>query len=163
MEVDQNISRERSSVMDDEIFTNSPRRQVCIQISVLARTLRAYFDRRIAGLNVTRSQWDMIAAVSRSPGATQRSIADRMEMSEASAGRLIDRLCADGLLERHERADDRRARAVYLAEPALPLVRNAGAMIAAYEKTLFEGFTDAEIEQLLGYIQRINVNTTRRG
>lgn len=163
MEVDQNISRERSSVMDDEIFTNSPRRQVCIQISVLARTLRSYFDRRIAGLNVTRSQWDMIAAVSRAPGATQRSIADRMEMSEASAGRLIDRLCADGLLERHERADDRRARAVYLAEPALPLVRNAGAMIAAYEKTLFEGFTDGEIEQLLGFIQRINVNTTRRG
>ncbi|GGY96411.1 MarR family winged helix-turn-helix transcriptional regulator [Novosphingobium colocasiae] len=160
---EQTATRERSSIVDDEIFINTPRRQVCIQITVLARTLRGYFDRRIAGLNVTRSQWNMISAVSKEPGSTQRTIADRLEMSEASAGRLIDRLCADGLLERHERADDRRARAVYLAEPALPLVRSAGAMIANYEATVFEGFEDAEIEQLLGYIQRINVNTSRKG
>ena len=69
------------------------------------------FDREVAGLHVTRSQWTMIAVVARSPGATQRTIAEALEMSEASAGRLIDRLCADGLLERHERYDDRRARA----------------------------------------------------
>lgn len=159
---DKTQTRDRTSIVEDEILTNTPRRQVCIQITVLARTLRSYFDKRIAGLNVTRSQWNMISVVSKEPGATQRTIADRLEMSEASAGRLIDRLCAEGLLERHERADDRRARAVFLAEPALPLVRSAGAMITNYEATLFEGFDDAEIEQLLSYIRRINLNTSRR-
>jgi MarR family transcriptional regulator for hemolysin len=84
--------------------------------------MRNNFDRVLAEKNITRSQWGLIAVVARRPGATQRTIAEVLEMSEASAGRLIDRLCADGLLERRERDDDRRARAVYITAAAEPLL-----------------------------------------
>ena len=97
-------------------------RDIGIRLSVLARLLRNSFDRQVSNLNVTRSQWAMIVVVARNPGATQRVIAEALEMSEASAGRLIDRLCSDGLLERQERYDDRRARAVYLTKAAEPLL-----------------------------------------
>ena len=74
------------------------KRSIVLRMTVLARLLRSRFDRQVSSLNVTRSQWSMIAVVARKPGATQRMIAEMLEMSEASAGRLIDRLCADGLL-----------------------------------------------------------------
>lgn len=82
------------------------RRHIGLRFTIIARLLRNNFDRQVVNLNVTRSQWAMIAVVSRVPGATQRTIAEALEMSEASAGRLIDRLCADGLLERRDRRDD---------------------------------------------------------
>ena len=74
------------------------KRSIGLRLTVLARLLRNRFDREVSSLHVTRAQWTMIAAVARSPGASQRSIAEALEMSEASAGRLIDRLCAEGLL-----------------------------------------------------------------
>jgi MarR family transcriptional regulator for hemolysin len=49
------------------------KRAIGLRLTVLARLLRNNFDRQVAGLHVTRSQWAMIAVVSRHPGATSRS------------------------------------------------------------------------------------------
>lgn len=139
----------------------APRRQVGLRMTVIARLQRNNFDRKVAALNVTRSQWAMIAIVARYPGSTQRTIAEYLEMSEASAGRLIDRLCADGLLERRDRRDDRRARAVYLTDQARPLLDQLGAIAAESEQKMFSGFTDEEVEGLLSYMTRIYENVSR--
>lgn len=143
------------------ISEESPKRQVGLRMTVIARLQRNSFDRKVAALNVTRSQWAMIAIVSRYPGSTQRTIAEYLEMSEASAGRLIDRLCADGLLERRDRRDDRRARAVYLTEKAGPLLTKLGAIAAESEQRMFNGFSDEEIQQLLNFMDRIYENVSR--
>ena len=128
---------------------------------MLARLLRNNFDRQVAGLHVTRSQWAMIAVVARHPGATQRVIAESLEMSEASAGRLIDRLCADGLLERRDRDDDRRARAVYLTEAAEPLLAKLATIAQNTEDRMFMGFSDEELQRLQSYVDRIYGNVLK--
>lgn len=138
-----------------------PRRQAGIRITVIARMLRNMFDRKAVTLGVTRSQWSMIGVISNHPGLTQRSIAEHLELSEASAGRLIDRLCDEGLIERRERRGDRRARAVYLTEEALPIQEQLCAVAAAAEQRLFAGFSDEEIEQVLGYLDRLYRNASR--
>ena len=120
--------------------------------------MRNNFDRMVASLNVTRSQWAMIAVVSRQPGLTQRLIADHLEMSEASAGRLIDRLCAEGLLERRAREDDRRARAVYLSASAQPLLDKITEVAKRGEARVFKDFSEEELAQLRGYLDRIYDN-----
>lgn len=141
--------------------SETPKRQVGLRMTVIARLQRNAFDRKVAILNVTRSQWAMIAIVSRYPGSTQRTIAEALEMSEASAGRLIDRLCADGLLERRDRRDDRRARAVYLTDKAGPLLAKLGTIASESEQRMFAGFADEEVEQLLSFMQRIYENVSR--
>lgn len=137
------------------------RRAIGLRLTVLARHLRNNFDRQVAGLHVTRSQWAMIAVVSRRPGATQRVIAEALEMSEASAGRLIDRLCADGLLERRDRDDDRRARAVYLTEAAEPLLAKLATIAIETEERMFTGFSDEELDRLQSYMDRIYCNISK--
>ena len=128
---------------------------------MLARLLRNNFDRQVAGLHVTRSQWAMIAVVARHPGATQRVIAESLEMSEASAGRLIDRLCADGLLERRDRDDDRRARAVYLTEAAEPLLAKLATIAQDAEDRMFMGFSGEDLQRLQTYVDRIYGNVLK--
>lgn len=137
---------------------NENRRNIAIRLTILSRLMRSDFDKRISDVGVTRSQWALIVVVARRPGATQRSIAETLEMSEASAGRLIDRLCADGLLERRERDDDRRARAVYLTEAAKPLLEKLGVIAKSSESRMFRGFEEDELFRLLGYLDRIHAN-----
>lgn len=133
-------------------------RKIALRINVLARLMRNRFDREVAGLNITRSQWSMIVVVARLPGATQRAIAEALEMSEASAGRLIDRLCAEGLLQRQERYDDRRARAVYLTPAAEPLLTKLQEIGREGEEKLFRGFSNEELGKLLDSLDRIHQN-----
>jgi MarR family transcriptional regulator for hemolysin len=139
----------------------SPTRQVGLRMTIVSRLQRNNFDRKVAALNVTRSQWAMIAIVARYPGSTQRTVAEYLEMSEASAGRLIDRLCAEGLLERRDRRDDRRARAVYLTEQAQPLLEKLGTIATESEQKMFAGFSDDEVDTLLDFMTRIYENVSR--
>lgn len=134
------------------------KRNIGLRLNVLARMLRNIFDRMVSDLGVTRSQWQMIVVVARKPGVTQRTIAEALEISEASAGRLIDRLCAEGLLERRERDDDRRARAVYVTEKAEPLLTMLGEIAVVNEERLFKGFSQQELDNLEDYLDRMYRN-----
>lgn len=120
--------------------------------------MRQAFDRDVGAMGVTRSQWSLIIVVARHPGATQRSIADALEMTEAAAGRLIDRLCADGLLERRPKPDDRRAHCVYLTPRAEPLLEKLGEFGKRNEERAFAGFSDSELARLAGLLQRVQAN-----
>ncbi len=137
------------------------RRYIGLRLAVIARLLRNNFDRRVAGLHVTRSQWAMIAVAARHPGATQRMMAESLEISEASAGRLIDRLCVDGLLERRDRADDRRARAVYVTDAARPLLQQLAVIAEEGEERLLRGFSPQDIATLESLLDRLYANASR--
>lgn len=137
------------------------RRHIALKLTVIARRIRSVFDRQVVNLGVTRSQWAMIAVVSAHPGATQRMIAEALEMTEASAGRSIDRLCADGLLERRERQDDRRARAIYLTPAAEPLLAKLAAVAQEGEARMFKGFSADELDTLSGLLERIYSSVNR--
>lgn len=139
------------------------RREIGLRLNVLARILRNGFDRQVASLGITRSQWQMIVVAARSPGVTQRAIAEALEISEASAGRLIDRLCADGMLERRERDDDRRARAVYVTPKSEPLLLKLGEIAERGEATLFRNFSQDELDRLEDYLGRLYHNATHPG
>jgi MarR family transcriptional regulator for hemolysin len=131
---------------------------IALRLTIVARLMRGVFDRKISRLNVTRSQWTLIVAVARNPGATQKVIADLLEMSEASAGRLVDRLCSDGLLERRPRADDRRAHAVYLSDAARPLMDELGAAGRMLEDEVFAGFSADDLNRLAELLDRMYEN-----
>ncbi len=145
-------------LLKEPLTVGDRKRSIGLKFSVLARHMRRRFDQQMAEMGVTRSQWTMIAVVSRNPGSTQRSIADALEMSEASAGRLVDRLCADGLLQRVERDDDRRARAVYLTKRAEPLLAKISDIAKESEVHVFRGFSEDELNQLEQFIERLARN-----
>ncbi|MGF7152704.1 MarR family winged helix-turn-helix transcriptional regulator [Novosphingobium gossypii] len=146
-----------------DVGHETPTRQVSLLLATVSRLQRTIFDRSVASLGVTRAQWAMIAVVARHPGASQRTLAEHLETSEAAVGRLIERLCTEGLLERRERNGDRRTRAVYLTEQARPLLDRLGTIAVDSESTMLAGFSKAEIDALLGFMARMHDNVTARG
>jgi MarR family transcriptional regulator for hemolysin len=142
-------------------MSDAARHHVGLRFTIIARMLRSNFDRQVANRSVTRSQWSMIGTVSRMPGATQRTIAEALDMSEASAGRLIDKLCADGLLERRERAGDRRAREVYPTSKAEPLLAQLALVARLGDERMLKGLSGDELATLSDLLNRIYDNVSR--
>jgi DNA-binding MarR family transcriptional regulator len=133
------------------------KRAIGRKLTVISRQLWQQFDQNVQSSGVSRAKWGLIAAVSRSPGATQRAIANMLQVTEVTAGRMVDRLCEDGLLERRENPQDRRGYCVYLTPAARPVLDRIGAAAAIYEAQAFAGLSDddlARLETLLDTIAR---------
>jgi MarR family transcriptional regulator for hemolysin len=125
---------------------------------VVARQLRVTFDQSAEESGLTRAQWHLIAAVARNPGATQRLIAEALEVREISAGRLVDRLCEEGYLKRQEHPSDRRAYCVYITPAAQPVLDKLDELAKVHEAAIFAGFEPAELETLDTLLDNISRN-----
>ncbi|HMK85390.1 MAG TPA: MarR family transcriptional regulator [Steroidobacteraceae bacterium] len=138
--------------------TKNRRRSIGLKLSVLARQLRLSFDRTVQLRGLTRAKWTLIAAVSRNPGATQRTIAQALEVREITVGRLIDRLCEDGYLKRSQNPADRRAYRVYLAAGAQPVLDKLDEVAKLHEAAIFAGFDNEDLERLDELLERMARN-----
>ena len=127
---------------------NPRKRAIGRKLTVISRQLWQQFDQNVQGAGVSRAKWGLISAVARNPGTTQRSIAAMLEVTEVTAGRMIDRLCEDGLLERRENAQDRRGYCVFLTPASKPLLDRLGEAAARYEAEAFAGLSDEDLERL---------------
>jgi len=128
------------------------------RLTVVSRQLWQRFDRSVNEFGVSRAQWRLIAVVAARPGATQRLVGELLEVSEVQAGRLIDRLCEDGYVQRVECATDRRARAVYLTDAAQPVLERMSELARIEENQAFAGFTDQDLDTLETLLDRISRN-----
>jgi MarR family transcriptional regulator for hemolysin len=124
------------------------RRSLGVKLLVIARQARIIFDQSAEQAGVTRSEWTLIAAVSHKPGVTQRTIASMLEVTDVQAGRLIDRLSAQGYLERRQNPDDRRAYCVYLTPAAQPVLERLGQLAAVHESEVFAGLDQKDLKTL---------------
>jgi DNA-binding MarR family transcriptional regulator len=137
---------------------NSKRRSIGLKLSVIARQLRLNFDQSVKLRGLTRAKWTLIAAVARNPGATQRLIAQALEVSEITAGRLIDRLCDEGYLKRSENPSDRRAYRLYLAAGAQPVLDKLDEVARIHEAEIFAGFSSEDLEKFDELLEGIGRN-----
>jgi MarR family transcriptional regulator, transcriptional regulator for hemolysin len=106
-----------------------------------------HFDEAVSKKGITRAHWTLIAVVGRNPGATQKFVAQMLQISEVSAGRLIDKLCQEGLLRREASGADGRARNVYMTDKAKPLIDEITAVASVNEAHAFAGLSDKELDE----------------
>src|SRR5687768_3438368 len=136
----------------------SRKRAIAIKLTVIARQLRQKFDQVVESDGLTRGKWGVIVAVARNPGTTQRMVATVLEITEVTAGQLIDRLCADGYLERRRHPKDRRAHCVYLTPKAQPLLVRLNEVAKVHEDETFAGLTEEELALLDGILDKLAGN-----
>ena len=133
-------------------------RSVALKLSIVARQLRVSFDQSAESCGLTRAQWTVIAVLARNPGATQRTVAEALEIAEITAGRLVDRLCEDGYLRREQNPSDRRAYCVHLTAAAEPLLAKLDELARVHEGRIFAGFETEALEKLDSLLERIARN-----
>ena len=88
----------------------------------VSRLRRTVFDDFVKPLGVTRSQWWVLANLSRHDGMIQSDLAAMLELGKAALGGLVDRLETSGLVERRADKIDRRAKRVYLSSTGTHLI-----------------------------------------
>ncbi len=124
-------------------------------ITDVSRLLRTVFDRRVRHLGLTRAQWLALTRLHRRPGASQSDVAEMLEIEKASAGRLIDRLEANGWVERRADAKDRRINCVYLSRHAERVLQSLWPIAEATNNDAMGNLTDKERHVLTDLLRRM--------
>jgi DNA-binding MarR family transcriptional regulator len=126
-----------------------------VVISDVARLLRTEFDRRVRRLGITRAQWLVLTRLHRRPGASLSELAEMMEVEKATAGRMIDRLVANGWVERRTAREDRRIKRVYLTDDAERVHKRIWRVAEQTVDAALVDLAARERKQLMSLMQRI--------
>ena len=112
----------------------------------VSRLRRSAFDRCLKPLNVTRSQWWVLAYLSRKDGMTQSQLAEELDLGKVAVGGLIDRLEKAGFVRREADAADRRVNRVFLETKSKQLVARMRKINHRMNEQILAGIPDARLE-----------------
>lgn len=113
----------------------------------VSRLRRIVVDRALKPLGITRSQWWVLAFLSRRDGMTQTALAADLDLTKVAIGGLIDRMEAGGFVERRSDASDARARRVYLTKAGVRLVGTIRESVDQVEMEILSGISDEQLGQ----------------
>jgi MarR family transcriptional regulator for hemolysin len=142
----------------------SRRRELVFLLLDVARLVKTEADQRVRPLGMTRAQWAVLSRLERSEGLKQSELAEALEIKPITLTRLVDRLCASGLIERRPDLEDRRAKRLYLTPAARPLVDRLAQLGEVMMQDVLAGIEDRTItfmiEQLL--VAKDNLRVPKR-
>ena len=95
------------------------------------------------------------------PDDQKARLAELTEVDAMTMVRILDRMEADGLLERRPDPADRRARCLYLTPKAKPLLDEIWRMSEATRAEVFDGIGKEERDVLIDVLERIHENLCR--
>ncbi len=112
----------------------------------VSRLRRSAFDRCIKPLNLTRSQWWVIAYLSREDGMTQTRLAEELDVGKVAMGGLIDRLERSAFVRRESDATDRRVKRIFLEPISKRLVQKMRKINHEFNQKILANLNDKELE-----------------
>lgn len=99
-------------------------RDLFLLLHDVARLTRVEADRRARRNGMTRAQWGILLRLGRTPGLSQKELADSLEVEPITVARLVDRLEAAGMVERRADGQDRRVWRLHLRSEATGLLED---------------------------------------
>ena len=124
-------------------------REIAVNLMDVARMLRTYADQRARQFGISRAQWVVLMRLDRSEGLKQSELAEILDLSPISLTRLLDRLAENGLIERRDDPNDRRANRLYLTPAARPLLEQLSKLGNDMMDTVLDGLDGKANDQLL--------------
>jgi DNA-binding MarR family transcriptional regulator len=124
------------------------------------------FDLRARDLGVTGQQWRALMCLYRSDGLTQTELADALEVERISAGRMVDRLVENGLVERRADPLDRRVWRLHLLPPSYDIIKKVTDISLALNEEVLShiaggkrGELTSLLEQLRAALKSVRANS----
>lgn len=124
----------------------------------VSRLRRKVFDDFMKPLNITRSQWWVLAYLSRHDGMIQSDLANVLELGKAALGTLIDRLEASGMVRRGPDATDRRVKRVYLSQSGSLLIKEMRIRSHEMSERILDGLDENQRHVLADMLGRVKQN-----
>lgn len=131
----------------DSATTGRPKRTAFL-LSQLGAVASSRFADRTREIGLTRSDAGVIRLLGRTPGLSQRSLADRLGAVPSRVVSLIDSLQERGLVERVRSSTDRRNYELHLTEAGNRVLRELRGIAEQHEAELLAPLTGEQIAQL---------------
>jgi DNA-binding MarR family transcriptional regulator len=113
----------------------------------VSRLRRTVVDKALRPIGVTRSQWWVLANLSRHDGAgmMQTELAKVMDVGKVTLGGLIDRLESGGLVKREADPQDRRAKRVVMTPRGSKLLSEIQVIAKVVNGQIMSGISKTDI------------------
>jgi MarR family transcriptional regulator, transcriptional regulator for hemolysin len=137
----------------------------------VSRLRRMMFDRDLAPLGITRSQWWVLAFISRKDGSPQTQLANELDVGKVAVGALIDRLESFGFVIRQADPVDRRVKRVYVTKQARGFLEKLrketdkfnAKIVNGIDRKQLENASDALLAMPARHVGRHAVRESKRG
>lgn len=113
----------------------------------VSRLRRMMFDRALAPLGITRSQWWVLAFISRKDGLPQTQLANELDVGKVALGALIDRLEASGFVMRKPDPDDRRVKRIFLTKQSGKFLARLRKETDMFNAKILDGVNRKDLEK----------------
>ncbi len=124
----------------------------------VSRLLRKRFDHHAGAIGLTRAQWRVLAHLSRNEGIKQAGLAEILEIKPITLARLLDRLSANGWVERRSDPNDKRARLLFLTNKARPILVELRSVALSVREEALSGLDAAEQDRLIDQLRVVKEN-----
>ena len=122
------------------------------------RLHHAKVESQVSALGLHRSQHGMLLTVNFNSNISQKELAKRMEISPAAVTVTLKKLEAQGFIKRFALERDTRVNNIEVTEKGKDIIKKTGDIFDESDAKTFEGFSDEELDTLLGYLLRISKN-----
>jgi DNA-binding MarR family transcriptional regulator len=112
----------------------------------VSRLRRVVVDRALKPVGVTRSQWWVLAFLSRRDGMTQTALAADLDLTKVAIGGLLDRMEVAGFVERRPDQRDGRIRRVYLTPAGNRLVDTIRVHVDRVEQEILADTSEKQLQ-----------------
>lgn len=119
---------------------------------------RRMFDTMREKTGLGRSAHRALMILSDHGDLSQTALAERLEISTAAVAVLLKKMEAEGYLLRTANTNDSRTNSIKLTEQGQAIVVRSRKEFSAIDKAVFEGFSEAEMRSLIGYLDRVQSN-----
>jgi len=116
------------------------------------------FEQRAREISLTLAQCKALVRLEKNEGISQAGLAQLADIEPMTMVRILDRMEADGLLERRPDPADRRARRLYLTGKAKPLLDEIWHLAELTRAETFAGISRKDREAFIDMLERMHRN-----
>ncbi|TXH99177.1 MAG: MarR family transcriptional regulator [Rhizobium sp.] len=124
----------------------------------ISRLTTLNFAREAGEFKLTMAQCKVLIYLERHEGASQARLAYLTDTDPMALVRILDRMEADGWIERRPDPDDRRARQLYLTKAAAPVIDEVWRIADRARAASLAGLSAADRTQLVTLLGRVHQN-----
>ena len=124
----------------------------------VSRLYTRRFEDRAQAFALTLPQCKALAYLSKNEGVSQKKLAELIDVDPMSLVRILDRMEADGWVERRPDPEDRRASSLRVTEKAKPVLDHIWQLAAETRAEALSGLANAERTVLVELLARLHAN-----
>ncbi len=133
-------------------------RQLGFLLKDVSRRYTRRFEERAHRFALTLPQCRVLILLQSNQGVSQKRLAELAELDPMTLVRILDRMEADGWVQRRFDPADRRAHTMWLTVAAETVLEQIWRLIGETRTEMLQGLSGEECAQLVALIERVHAN-----